>query len=135
MPHQVPISVVHRGVESQGQGGCLVHGPYEPIREEESYVADLAYLTVEDGRRQVAGRFEVSCFKDGEIAVLSATNLVPTSGGVGSATVRFSTRARLDWLLETRVFVEDGVRLNALSIRVMKVGESTHEIPDAPKAR
>lgn len=122
MPHQVPVREAYGGVETLGMGeaGYLLHGPYEPIDEEGSYQATLTYIASPAQAGQPAGRFELSCYREGHVDTLGAVPLAGTEGEAVTVALAFSTHGRTGWLLETRVFAEEGARLNALNIRVIR---------------
>jgi hypothetical protein len=120
LPHQAPFREVNGGVESVGQAGHLLHGPYERIEDESSYLARLTYIACVPPGAKLAGRFEVSCYRDGEVELIAEMPLSETAGRIETATLPFSTVGRIGWLLETRVFVEADAKLNALSIRSLQ---------------
>ena len=120
LPHQIARREVDGGVESQNEAGCLVYGPYETIECDGAQVAALTYRASSDCH-QSAGRFEVSCRRDGCEDVLAAINLGGTSGRIATVELPFCTSGRLGWLLEARVFAE-GHGLNVLNIRIMGEG-------------
>jgi hypothetical protein len=124
LPHQIARREVDGGVESQDEPGCLVYGPYETIDCDGARVAVLTYRASSDSCRWSAGRFEVSCCRDGCEVVLAAIDLGGTSGRIATVELPFCTSGRLGWLLETRVFAE-GRGLNVLNIRIM--GEGARE--------
>jgi hypothetical protein len=120
MPHQVPSELGGGGVVSQGQSGCLLYGPYEPVDKVGTYVAMLLYACP-GGSDMRAGHFEIGFFKDGNADTAVGTKLRGTDGRPETATLTFTTNGRVGSLLETRVLVAQGVNLNALSIRVIEV--------------
>jgi hypothetical protein len=133
MPHQVPVREADGGVETLGHAGCLLHGPYEPIDEEGSYKATLTYMASPAQPGQPAGRFEVSCYRHGQVDTLGAVPLSGTEGRAVTVPLVFSTASRTGWLLETRVFAEEGARLNALSVRVIREEDHDGLQHDAPR--
>jgi hypothetical protein len=120
LPHQIARRQVDGGVESEHEAGCLVYGPYEAIECDGAQVAALTYRA-SSGCHRSAGRFEVSCSRDGRDDVLAAVDLGGTSGRIATVELPFCTSGRLGWLLETRVFAE-GHGLNILSIRIIGDG-------------
>jgi hypothetical protein len=118
---KIPWQEAGGGVQSHGEAGCLLYGPYEPIDRESAQHAAVTYLTSLNGRTQRAGRFEVSCCRDGNDDVLAAIDLPNTSGHLETITLPFCTSGRLGWLLETRI-IADGPELNVLSIRIVEQG-------------
>lgn len=118
MPHQIATREAHGGVESIGEAGCLVHGPYDRILEEGSYQAVLCYVASGPLAGGVVGRFDVSCFRNGKIDTLAAVKLHETKGEVAHVRLKFSTNDHLGWFLETRVFAQASCVVNALSIKV-----------------
>jgi hypothetical protein len=124
LPHQIARREVDGGVQSQDEPGCLVYGPYETIESDGMHVAALTYRASWGRHQSPAGRFEVSCCRDGCEDVLAAVDLGGTSGRIVTAEIPFCTSGRLGWLLETRVFAE-GQGLNVLNIRIIQEGART----------
>ena len=131
LPHQIGRRQVDGGVESEHEAGCLVYGPYEAIECDGAQVAALTYRASSD-RHRSAGRFEVSCCRDGRDDVLAAVDLGGTSGRIATVELPFHTSGHLGWLLETRVFA-DGRGLNVLNIRIMGEAASTSTTAGDPQ--
>ena len=136
LPHQLERRSVQDGVESQGQAGCLLHGPYLPIESSGRFLATLAYRTGEqDPASKEIGRFEVCAYRDGKVDVLAGRSLSGTAGAPGGICLEFTTDAHLGWLLETRVFAAERTRLTVLSIRVLEEVSATAGIEPAATTR
>lgn len=117
----------HGGRVSTGAAGHLVHGPYLPIDKEGRYSAELSYLTRECPG-PVAGNLEVAVSRlDGnkrqtDFKTLARVDLPATGGNMREARVAFDTTGLRGMLLETRVYVAEGVIMNAFHIRTSREG-------------
>jgi hypothetical protein len=125
MPAAVPHTTEEGGRLSTGRAGHLVHGPYVRIKSKGRYCAELTYLTetCPTGR---AGVFEVSvCRIDSRgnherFETLGLLHLPPTGRARRTARIEFDTAQHDGALLETRVFADAGVRLNAFQIGIWR---------------
>jgi hypothetical protein len=125
LPCAVASRAEHGGRVSTGPAGHLVHGPYVRIEKEGHYCAELSYLTRECPG-QIAGNVEVTvCRTDEnrrqtEFRTLAQVDLPATGGEMREARVQFDTTGLEGMLLETRVYVAEGVVLNAFHIRTRR---------------
>ena len=110
---------------SIGTAGHLVYGPYVRIQHEGSYSAALSYLTT-SCRGPTVGNFEVVASRLDQgghqigFTTLGQVQLPPTHGKMREAHVAFDTTGFTGKLLETRVYVEEGVIMNAFHIRTWR---------------
>jgi hypothetical protein len=125
MPSAIEVVVDSGGLASTGASGHLVYGPYVKIERESQYCAELCYLTKScPGWR--AGEFEVTVSWPGsggvqrEFRTLGRTDLRATDGDICESRIKFSTNGFLGALLETRVYVETSVEMNAFEIRTWR---------------
>lgn len=122
MPGEISYVQEHSGKLSVGDPGQLVGGPGVEIIREDLYCAELSYLTLEcKGAR--AGVFEIAAMRvsDGEAGtetrVLGRADIPSTDREMNALRVAFDTSGLIGWKLETRVFAEEGVKLNAFHVR------------------
>ena len=110
---------------SVGTAGHLVHGPYVRIQHEANYSAALSYLST-SCRGPTVGNFEVVASRVDQrgqhmgFTTLGQVQLRPTHGKMREARVEFDTTGFAGKLLETRVYVEEGVIMNAFHIRTWR---------------
>jgi hypothetical protein len=110
------------GRVSRGRQGHLVHGPYIAAPAPGVYAAELSYLTKVVPRTR-AGVFDVAVSwrdRSGHLTglrTLASVDLHATSGEVSQAKVSFDTSELEGGLLEFRVYVEEGVIMNAYHVR------------------
>jgi hypothetical protein len=108
-----------------GEAGHLVYGPYVEIDKEGRYCAELSYLT-SGCPGPKAGSFEVTVShpdkrgQQTDFRTLGQVQLPPTHGKMREARVEFDTTGFMGKLLETRVYVEEGVIMNAFHIRTRR---------------
>jgi hypothetical protein len=113
------------GRVSAGAAGHLVHGPYVRIQGEVRYSAALSYLTTRC-LGPTAGNFEVVASRLDQrgqqmgFTTLGHVPLPATHGKMQEARVEFDTTGFAGALLETRVYVEEGVIMNAFHIRTWR---------------
>ena len=133
MPSAISSKQKYGGRVSTGEPGCLVYGPYVKIENEGRYSAELSYLTAPSSRPQWAtslfprlrqgGAFDVTVSRYDEndklvdFKTLGRVNLPDTDGNMGEARIDFDTTGLRGYILETRVFVNKGVELNAYHVR------------------
>ena len=121
MPSAAPSRHEFGGRLSTGTAGHLVHGPYLRIGKRGRFCAELSYQTKgEDAGR--AGVFDVTVSridagKQGDFRTLGYIDLDGTKGNMATARVAFETNVLIGALLEFRVYVNEGVELNAFHIR------------------
>jgi hypothetical protein len=133
MPSALGELIEFGGRVSEGKPGHLVHGPYLKVESEGRYCAELSYLTKSSLSEQV-GNFEIalstldSNANQSGFHTLGRTNLEPTSGSMMEARIEFDTSGHLGGLLELRVFVEEGVQLNAFHIRTWRIDGTPSEL-------
>jgi hypothetical protein len=128
LPGAIPSRPEHGGRISTGSAGHLVHGPYLRLEREGRFAAELSYLTRSNGPGARAGVFEVTaCQPDSaqplNFRTLGCRELGWTEGNVSTARIEFDTTGAVGLLLELRVYVDEGVALNAFHIRTSRVGE------------
>lgn len=142
---ELPSSVECRneavGRISNGAAGFLVYGPHLTIAKEGRYFAELSYRTrfLRTGR---VGVFDVTATRiDGEndkcieFRTLGSIELSPTWGRWSRARVEFDTNGLCGMVLETRVIIEDGVRMTASQIRTWQAGKRGNRIRGSHHAR
>lgn len=126
MPSATTSTHAFGGRLSTGAAGHLVHGPYLHLSKEGQYCAELTYMT-QSGASGKAGVFDATVGKaDGvgsaiRYEILESTDLVATGGALRQVHIHFSTVGRLSASLELRVYVEEGVVMNAFHIRTWRV--------------
>jgi hypothetical protein len=109
------------GRMSTGAPGHLVHGPYVRIQNGCRYAAILRYWAIGDPDRSV-GCFEVVASRldrsgqQTDFCTLCRVALL-AGGQARDVRVEFDTNAVTGMLLETRVYVEEGVTMKAFHIR------------------
>ncbi len=121
MPSAAPSRHEFGGRVSTGTAGHLVHGPYLRIDKRGRFCAELSYLTRGDDAGR-AGVFDVTASridagKHGSFRTLGHVDLDCTKGKMATAKVAFETKELIGALLELRVYVNEGVELNAFHIR------------------
>ena len=115
----IPCREDAEGRVAVGEAGHLVHGPYIRIQREGRYRAELRYRTRAGGTRR-AGEFDITASLSGAFRTLGRTELPPTDGELSSALVAFDTTGAAGMSLETRVYVDEGVEMKALQIRLAR---------------
>ena len=130
LPGAIPSRPEHGGRISIGAAGHLVHGPYLRLEREGRFTAELSYLTKSNGPGTRAGVFEVTvCQPDAarrlNFRTLGRRDLGWTDGNVGTARIEFDTTGAVGLLLELRVYVDEGVELNAFHIRTSRIDEAS----------
>jgi hypothetical protein len=113
------------GIVSTGQEGMLVYGPYLDIKESAYLVVELSYLTVEEEGEE-AGRFDICLSKtedNGEVSFIEVDKctLVTTGKETQKALLYFDTSHFLGYKVEFRVYVKEGIHLNAFHIKTDEV--------------
>jgi hypothetical protein len=107
---------------STGTPGHLVHGPYVRIQNGCRYGAVLRYWAIGAPDRS-AGIFEVVASRldrggqQTDFCTLCRVALPATRGQARDVRVEFDTSTVTGMLLETRVYVEEGVTMKAFHIR------------------
>ncbi len=129
-PGAIPSRAEHGGRISTGAAGHLVHGPYLRLEREGRFAAELSYLTRSNGPGRRAGVFEVTaCQVDAsrqlDFRPLGRRDLGWTDGNVGTARIEFDTTGAVGLLLELRVYVDEGVELNAFHIRTSSIDQAS----------
>ena len=121
MPSAVASMHELGGRVSIGASGHLVHGPYLQAPSGQ-YVAEFSYLTRTcTGPR--AGVFDVTVSRldadkrQCDFVTLTSTDLHATEGGMRSVRLAFDLDPHAGRLLEFRVFVDEGVIMNAFQVR------------------
>jgi hypothetical protein len=113
------------GRVSTGRPGHLVHGPYITAPRAGFYAAELSYLTKAAPQKR-AGVFDVAVSwpdRDNQptgLRTLASVDLEATNGGESQATLLFDTSDLRGGLLEFRVYVDEGVLMNAYHIRTWR---------------
>jgi hypothetical protein len=126
MPTAVPSTTLPEGRLSTGVAGHLVHGPYVRIQKECRYCAELIYSTESCSAERV-GVFDISvCRIDAQgdqvqFETLGFADLRPTDRAPSVARIEFDTTGHSGALLETRVFADAGVELNASRIKIWRI--------------
>jgi hypothetical protein len=121
---------------STGAQGHLVHGPYVSIQAEAHFRAQLSYLTKGGGSEQ-AGAFDVTAGRLDDkgtltdFRILGQVVLPATRGNMREARVEFDTTGLRGMLLETRVYVNEGVIMNAFHIRTARHRDNCASAPSA----
>jgi hypothetical protein len=133
LPCAIASRAEHGGRVSTGGPGHLVHGPYLPVEKEGRFVAELSYLTTRASPETQVGLFDVVASRpDGDelsdFRVLGRRDLRGTSDATRSAKIEFDTTGVTGFLLEFRVYVQDGVELNAFHVRTSKIDASVSAI-------
>ncbi|QPN58001.1 hypothetical protein I1E95_08170 [Synechococcus sp. CBW1107] len=135
------IASIHEfgGRVSVGERGHLVHGPYLPVKTEGRFCAELSYLTKSTHPDEmIVGNFEVTaCKLDSSgnqigFETLGIVDLVSTNMTMGEVRIEFEATTHLGDLLEFRVFVEEGVLLNAYHIRTWDVVDTSTNSTSTP---
>lgn len=129
LPGAIPSRAEHGGRISTGTAGHLVHGPYLRLEREGRFAAELCYLTRSNGPGKRAGVFEVTaCQADAarqlDFRTLGRCELGWTDGNVRAARIEFDTTGAAGSLLELRVYVDEGVELNAFHMRTSSIDEA-----------
>jgi hypothetical protein len=132
MPSAIPVTIDSGGVASTGTPGHLVYGPYVKIKQEGLYCAELSYLT-QSSPAWRAGEFDVTASRVNNnglrnFITLGRADLGATDGNRRQCRIEFNTNGLCDALLETRVYVEAGVKLNAFEVRTWRTdtGDNKH---------
>jgi hypothetical protein len=125
MPSAMSSKQEFGGRVSTGAAGHLVHGPYVRVEREGRFCAELSYLTkncesIRAGVLDVTAS-RVSGGRQSDFHTLGCRELIPTNGGMAEAAIEFDTRGLEGALLEFRVYVDEGVELNAFHIRTWRV--------------
>jgi hypothetical protein len=138
MPTSIPSAHEFGGRASTGAPGHLVHGPYLRIEQENLYCAELSYLVRACCGTKV-GNFEIAVSridesgKQGNFRTLARVDLIPTDGNMAEARLEFDTTGFRGMLLEFRVYVEEGIKMNAYHIRTWRtLHQSCRQYPWAP---
>lgn len=125
MPGATAHDYENAGRVSSGEAGHLVHGPYVEIEEAGLYVAELSYLTL-SCPADCAGKFDVTVSRRDESGeaveyqMLGHADIDPSNREMAEVRVVFDTTGFVGWHLETRVFVEEEVRMSAFHIRTWR---------------
>jgi len=128
MPHSGPHVKVLSGVMSRGYACILVYGPYIEIHEETYVEVELSYLTL-NKRAFKAGVFDINLSKvkeNGEVEFIEVAkrDLSTTGKKIKKVSLSFDTSQYIGFKVEFRVFVEEGIELNAFTIQTKEVGSS-----------
>ncbi len=125
MPSATAFQETLNARASVGTAGHLVYGPYVRLQHETSYAATLSYQTT-SCRGPMGGNLEIVASRLDErgqqmdFTTLGQVQLPPTHGRMREARVEFDTTGFAGKLLETRVYVEEGVIMNAFHIRTRR---------------
>jgi hypothetical protein len=125
LPAATAFQESHDARASIGTAGHLVYGPYVRIQHEGSYSAALSYQTT-SCRGPTVGNFELVASRLDQrgqqmgFKTLGQVQLPPTNGKKREARVEFDTTGFAGSLLETRVYVEEEVIMNAFHIRTWR---------------
>ena len=124
MQHEIPYSFEY-GVQSTGQAGTLVYGPYVNITESSYLKVELSYLTM-DQHDGIAGKFDIHLSKtkdNGEACAITLTEcqLKTTNRVINQAILFFDTSSYIGYNVEFRVFANEDAELNAFHIRTCEI--------------
>ena len=121
LPHAVPRRVTDDGVESLGQPGHIVHGPYLPIdRLGESLVELTDSATADVAAPRRIGVCDVTLDGDSGFECLGEAALPGTRGAIRTLRLMIPPRACPGARLETRVWAEEGCILRVFNLRMIE---------------
>jgi len=118
--HQIQVDVTPGGIRSRGDSGCLIHGPYLPVREPGNFVASLTYSSPCAMEDEQVGSFDISFYLDGESRGEAACPMYGTNDRPLTLELPFSTDQHVGTLLETRVHASGNAQIEIFNIRIMQ---------------
>jgi len=124
LQHDIPHSYEY-GVQSHGDAGVLVYGPYIEVKKAMQLQVELSYLTI-NTEGEKAGLFDICLSKKDkkgnvQFSVVGEHELKTTNKEMHRVSITFDTSTFLGWQAEFRVHVDQGYIVNAFHIRTKEL--------------